>query len=356
MTSLRKKQSEKFICFWIILLFSIGNAGLAIAKCPVRMGSEFPPKNFLVMAHRGATNQYPENTIPAFQQALNEKGANSLQVDLSFTQDQKIILWHDWNPNDPVALIRQEGREPFVNFKPSVPSKESKWRKKVSLLPLAEFRKRYGFVHKMTNVKSKVLIPTFKEFLEWASRQDNLKFVLFKLRVPAEEFRLASIMLKDIQKGVDKLNPEPKFQMAFSTPHKKVLYVAKKHFSELSFLFDREIPAKGVVNYDRFTTIPTARDLNNQFAGIGLPIYKDPSKTIKPDPWIVYRFILTRDFKLRDNYKKSGSDYIKILSWNFNDEKKMECLIRLGVDGIVTDKPELLRSIALRLGKNLEVK
>ena len=70
------------------MAFSIGRVVEAVAKCSVRMGSEFPPKDFLVLAHRGAANQYPENTVLAFQQALKEKGANALQVDLSFTQDQ----------------------------------------------------------------------------------------------------------------------------------------------------------------------------------------------------------------------------------------------------------------------------
>jgi glycerophosphoryl diester phosphodiesterase len=354
MISERKKSNKSFICFWFVLVSSIGIIGEVFAKCPVRMGSEFPPKDFLVLAHRGAADQFPDNTIPAFQQALNDKGANALQVDLSFTKDQEVIFWHDWDPNDAIALIRQEGREPIVKFKPFAPSKDSRWRKKVSDLSLIELRNHYGFVDIETNVKSDTTIPTLKEFMEWANRQDNLKLVLFKLRIPAAESRLAFIMLEGIQKTVEQMNHEPKFQMVFSTPHKEILHLVKKDYSHFSFSYDREIPAKGVVNYDRFTTIPTARDLKNQFASIGLPINEIPSKSIKPDPWVVYRFILTRDFKLRDNNKKRGSDYIKILSWNFNDEKKMECLIRLGVDGIVTDKPKLLRRIALKLGKDLD--
>ena len=45
--------------------------------------------------------------------------------------------------------------------------------------------------------------------------------------------------------------------------------------------------------------------------------------------------------------------YINIISWTFNDEKKIKCLINLGVDGIVTDKPKMLREIALSMGKIL---
>ncbi len=349
-----KRKIKVNVFGMIVVLCLVGIVSEATAKCPVRMGSEFPPEKFLVLAHRGASAQYPENTIQAFQQALNGKSANALQVDLSLTQDQEIILWHDWDPDDATALIRQKGREPVLKFKPFVPPNDSGWRKKVSNLPLMLFRKYYGFVDKATNLKSDIPIPTFREFMEWANQQDNLKLVLFKLRIPDDERRLAPIMFERIQKIVANINIAPRFQIVFSTPHKRILYLVKKQFSEFLFSYDREIPASGVVNYDRFTTIPTAMDFKNQFANIGLPIYEDPSKTIKPDPWVVYRFILTRDFKLKDNYKKNGSDTIKIITWNFNDEQKLECLIRLGVDGIVTDKPKLLRRIALKLGKKLD--
>ncbi len=355
MTNKGRKITNSIVCFWFVLIYSIFVINESFAKCPVRMGTEFPPKNFLVVAHRGAASQFPENTLRAFQQALDD-GANALQVDLSFTQDKQIILWHDWNPNDSIALIRQEGRESVVKFKPFAPPKNSQWRKKTSNLPLNEFRKRYGYVEKESNFKSKISIPVFKEFIEWAKRQGKLKFVFFKLKIPEDESRLVPFMFDAIKKILSKTHPKPQFQIVFSISSKKNLYLAKKQFNEFDFSYDREIPPIGVVNYDQFTTIPTAMDLDNKFSGIGLPIYRQSSKPFKPDPWIVYRFILTRDFKLRDNFRKSGSQNIKIFSWNFNDENKMTCLIRLGVDGIVTDKPKLLRSIALKLGKNLDLK
>ena len=37
-----------------------------------------------------------------------------------------------------------------------------------------------------------------------------------------------------------------------------------------------------------------------------------------------------------------------------NKQKKIKCLINLEVDGIVTDKPKMLREIALNMGKVLD--
>ena len=93
-------------------------------------------------------------------------------------------------------------------------------------------------------------------------------------------------------------------------------------------------------------------NFKNKFSSIGFPRYSSATES-KLDPWTVYKFVLTLDLKLRDNYKNATSNYINIISWTFNDEKKIKCLINLGVDGIVTDKPKKLREIALKMGKVL---
>ena len=350
-----KIKNKSFLSFLFIIIIFIGLIGRAIAKCPVRMGTEFPPKDFLVLANRGATYKYPENTISAFKYSIENDLANALKVDLSFTLDHEIILWRYWESDDFLALVRQEGNEPLLKFKPFVPPKFSKSRKKVNQLTLKEFRKNYSLIEK-NNVKMDIQIPTLKEFLVWANRQSNLKLVLFNLRFSDSEKKIATIMFKEIKNIISELQLIPHYQIVFSTSNKKVLNLITTKFKESLFAYDHEIPLNGVVNYDRYTTIPVAREFKNKFVIIGFQNHQKTSEIIKPDPWVIYRFILTRDFKLRDNYKKAGFDYIKIIASKFNNEKKMECLIRLGVDGIVTDRPKILRRIALRLRKDLGFK
>ncbi|MBX3012607.1 MAG: hypothetical protein KF832_13915 [Caldilineaceae bacterium] len=48
----------------------------------------------LIVAHRGAPEDQPENTLPAFQFALAQ-GADVLETDLHFTRDDEIVLFHD---------------------------------------------------------------------------------------------------------------------------------------------------------------------------------------------------------------------------------------------------------------------
>ncbi len=48
----------------------------------------------LIMAHRGASDDAPENTLAAFGLALAQ-GADVLETDLRFTRDDEIVLIHD---------------------------------------------------------------------------------------------------------------------------------------------------------------------------------------------------------------------------------------------------------------------
>lgn len=48
----------------------------------------------MVIAHRGASGQYPENTLLAFQKAC-EYGADGIEFDVHFTKDIKAVISHD---------------------------------------------------------------------------------------------------------------------------------------------------------------------------------------------------------------------------------------------------------------------
>src|SRR5262245_39778718 len=61
------------------------------------MNSEtlFPsPQDFLIIAHRGASSYAPENTMAAFDLAL-QMGACHLELDVHLTRDDHLIVIHD---------------------------------------------------------------------------------------------------------------------------------------------------------------------------------------------------------------------------------------------------------------------
>mgnify|MGYP001043078438 FL=1 len=160
-------------------------------------------------------------------------------------------------------------------------------------------------------------------------------------------------MFEEIRRTVRKLSLSPRFQFVISVSNKESLKLLRSPDDIFLFSFNRKLPPSGIVNYHRFTTVPVAMSFKNKFSSIGFPRHSIATES-NLDPWAVYKFVLTLDLKLRDNYKNATSNYINIISWTFNDEKKIKCLINLGVDGIVTDKPKMLREIALNMGKVLD--
>src|SRR5712691_12051383 len=58
-------------------------------------GTPFPSsQDFLIIAHRGASSYAPENTIAAFDLAL-QMGARHLELDVHLTCDDYLIVIHD---------------------------------------------------------------------------------------------------------------------------------------------------------------------------------------------------------------------------------------------------------------------
>ncbi len=47
-----------------------------------------------IQGHRGARGIQPENTLPAFETAL-DLGVTTLELDLHFTADDRVVVWHD---------------------------------------------------------------------------------------------------------------------------------------------------------------------------------------------------------------------------------------------------------------------
>jgi glycerophosphoryl diester phosphodiesterase len=52
------------------------------------------PRPFHIIAHRGASAQAPENTLPAFERA-RELGAFEVELDVQLSSDDVLILFHD---------------------------------------------------------------------------------------------------------------------------------------------------------------------------------------------------------------------------------------------------------------------
>ena len=77
-----------------------------------------------LIAHRGASRERPENTLPAFERAI-ELGADGVEFDLHLHADGVIRVHHDPLPEPPdaptldavLALLASAGRVAYCELK-----------------------------------------------------------------------------------------------------------------------------------------------------------------------------------------------------------------------------------------------
>jgi len=312
---------------WILELFHF---------CPKKAPQAVPGDSFLIVGHRGAAAYEIENTIPSFEKALNRYGANSLEIDICMTRDSQVVVWHDWEPDSMVAIARQLGLEPDVMCKPLTPE-NGDMRKPVHELTLEELRDNYGFsLKKGKPGKLDAVIPTLREFFEWSREQEKLRCLFLDVKTPRENEDLVPVMMKEIKSLFDEFKPE--FTIIFLTPEKEILRAMKEAAKDLNYSFDTDLPLFLVLDPLSFGCVQKAIDLGNNYASIGRP------PIFQLGPWTSYRRVVAHDVQLKKTHNASSETPVNgVIAWTINRRREMQCLVKMGVDGILTDKPDRLR-------------
>lgn len=315
--------------------------------CPSRKANIDKGHLFLTCGHRGSPVNEPENTIPSFERALTE-GVNSLETDIYVTKDKEVILWHDWNPDELVALIREIGLEPEVSYKPDFPAPFSGFRNKTSELTIQDFRKHFNYVKKGESQAVGAHIPTLGEFIRWISDKEKVKYIFLDLKVPKDEKELVLVILDQLNLLINTFNPQCQFIL--ETFSKKVLETAKSKYPDLTYCLDVQIPP-GFIFFPRlYSGIKTAIQNKNSFALILRP------RQITIGYWMTYRRVMRYDVRKKNRFnKKNPAQQINFLiGCTINSKKEMECLIKKGVNGMQTDYPRRLTNVVKEFGLRRE--
>lgn len=319
---------------------------------------------FLIVGHRGSPTKKVENTIESYKQALLD-GANALEIDLCLTRDGEVIVWHDWNPDTTEALWRQRGAEGVVSYMPLVPEPlepyDWDWttplppypRKRTSQLKLDEFRRGHNYARKTvispgTNRPPSVNapIPTFEEFVDWAKTQTRLLHVFLDIKIPNDEDSLIPRMLDRIDMSLRKHYPN--FTVVLLSPEENVHVKMKNYAPQYQYSLDVQAPPLIVLHPSKYSGVKKAIEHHNTFATDGRPVL-----TIYPSPKQSYRETIKYDVELRRNHNANPANkpVEKLIGWTVDEEDEMKDLIQLGVDGLLTNKPELLYKVARALKK-----
>jgi glycerophosphoryl diester phosphodiesterase len=294
---------------------------------------------FLICRHRGIPVKEVENTIRSFERALKE-GANSLETDLCLTKDNEVVLWHDWNPNEIKALLRESGFEPWVKYKPLPPPLFSELRRPIGELTLKEFRENYDYKKRKRNPRrANVHIPTLREFFEWCMGQNQIKLIFFDIKTPKEEANLALNIIGCLNELVKQFKPE--FKIVVETTVVEVLVLLKENFPQFDYTLDIDPNPGFIFNPEDYSAVKAAVKYSNNYA-----IAFRPQKVTIAN-WTTYRRIVQFDLGLKEEHNASHPENkIMLVGCTVNKRKELRCLYRLGINGIQTDYPQRLKRIA----------
>jgi len=290
------------------------------------------PLDFYVIAHRGAAMFAPENTITAFAKAA-ELGANALETDVCITQDDCFILWHDADPNNAVALARQIGGEGLL-YMPDVPALASPWRRPVSQLALSALQTYCGYIRCQPGngtdvdgeLQAQVSPAVFEELIAWLRDEPRVCHVFLDLKLAPLQTEAAIALLQQLRCLVMDQGFRQDLRFHILSPHSEIvaaLLAESRRVSlptALRLYADFELP--GVCQI--------ARELGVRHVCMGYGVRA----------WVEFRHEVAQAVAERDH-----GHLDTVVVWTVNDEARLQELVTLGVNGIITDTPALLRRL-----------
>jgi len=274
-----------------------------------------PDIQFDTQGHRGCRGLMPENTIPAMINAL-DLGVTTLEMDAVITKDNKVVMSHEpfFNheiTSKPDGSYVTESEEKSLNIFLMTYDEVKKYD--VGIKPHPRFPKQ----KKMNVVK-----PLLSDLL------DSVQNYVAIHKRPLPYFNIET---KATPATDNVYHPEPaRFVETLMSVIKEKriqerVIIQSFDLRTLQYLHDKYPSVKTAMlieDYDK-------RGLKDQLKALGfLPTIYSPEYSLVTE----------------DLVKSCHGQKIKVIPWTVNDKVTMDKLKALGVDGIISDYPDLFKN------------
>lgn len=270
------------------------------------------PTNFDKQGHRGSRGLMPENTIPAMLHAL-DLGVTTLEMDIVFTKDSVAILSHEPFYNHEITtkpdgtFIEEKEEKNYNIFKMTFAETQ---RYDVGLKPHPRFPQQ----QKVTAYK-----PSLAEVFD-AVKKDMMTrrrpFPYFNIETkthaltdnvyhPAPAAFVDMLMKVIKEKGMEEMVMIQSFDP-------RTLQYLHEHYPTISTVLLIE-------DYDK-------RSLEDQLQQLGFT-----PTVYSPDHSLITKELI----------QQCHQQNIKVIPWTINNKERIEELKTMGVDGIISDYPNL---------------
>jgi glycerophosphoryl diester phosphodiesterase len=322
-----------------LILFSL----LVLASCQVA-GKSAPPEGHKstqtkvqVIGHRGAAGLAPENTLAAFRRAC-QIDVDGFELDVLLTADRHVVVHHDFRLKPEIARtpdgkwLREDSRPVVKNLKLA----ELKTYDVGRLKPYTGYSRRYP---EQTPVDGE-RIPTLAEVIQLLKTECDRKTQIWV----------------EIKTSPEKPNMTPAPEIAADAVVKAM---REQKISDRSFIlsFDWRV----LVHIQKIAPgIPTV-----YLSHMGVRLNNIKPGQPGPSPWMAgfdiddYHGLIPRAIKAAggrywasfykyvtiSNIQKAHQLGIQVIVWTPDSRSEMVRLIDMGVDGIITNRPDILRAV-----------
>jgi len=262
--------------------------------------------------HRGCRGLYPENTIPGFLKAI-DLGVTTLEMDLVITKDKKVILSHEPFFNHEITTLPNgeyvsESNERELNIYEMVYSEVKKYDVGQKAHP--------RFLQQQKIKANKPLLTEVIDSVEMHAKTNNKQPLFYNIETKIQP-QTDNVYHPEPQEFVDLI-------MAVILEKKIQNRVIVQSFDSrsLQYLHQKYPSIKTALLVEAFDK----KSFEKQIEDLGFkPTIYSPAQELV-------------DLNL---VQECRSKMIKLIPWTVNDLETIRRFVALGVDGIITDYPNL---------------
>jgi len=298
------------------------------------LAAAWPALAIDLQGHRGARALLPENSIPGFELALKQ-GVTTLELDIAITSDGVLAVHHDRTLNPDITRDAAgrflEGRGPAIN---ALTWSQLQTFDVGRIKPGTDYARTFSEQKPMDGTR----IPRLSDVFELVKRMGDT------------QVRFAIETKLDPEHPGETLPPEP-FARAVVDEIRKAGMASRSQI--LSFDWRTlqvvqkiapEIQTVYLSIQRRFDNIGANRGGTSPWtAGFQYRDHGSVPKMIKAAGgglWSVFFSDLDAS-----SLREAKAQGIKVLVWTVNDPSVMARMLDMGVDGLITDRPDLARGL-----------
>lgn len=316
-------------------------SALALPLCGLAAPtSASAPPALDLQGHRGARGLRPENTLPGFAHALS-LGVTTLEFDLAVTRDGVLVLSHDTHLNPDITRGPDgrylSGRGPAIArmLAPQLAAYDVG-----RIRPGTAYARQFPQQQPVDGAR----IPRLDELVELVRASGNeqvrlsMETKVHPLRphdtVPADAFA-ARVVDAVRRHGIAQRASVQSFDW-------RTLDAIARQAPEIERVYLSSQQEGG---------FHTLRPNSPWTAGRDPAAHASPAHLVRAAGgrvWSAFHADLAPA-----SVRQAHDLGLRVLAWTVNDTARMDTLIDMGVDGIVTDRPDLLRKVLRRRGMPL---